>query len=548
MQRLTDRLVAPFGILVLCAIAIPGLARGADWRVRLEFAAVVDGEPHRVTPLTIGVAAGATNAFDRRTDLLAPPPPPGGRYVEAHIHRPNDAAIFRRLNTDIRAIPQPDGTATRWEIVVVNPTDTDWTMSWDASAVPEEWRHVVLTGEDSDEALDMRMAPMITVPQSISCVYVVTVARDVSPQPDQHIPEEAIEAKAPESIEASVGKRGQERDVNLDAQSEALAVPDTPGDETTLPADRVAATAEVTLGRTPDDVTDDGVLGIEDLVCVAQRIDADVAETQPADIVAGDPLPEPKQILPGSAAEAKAPESGEVTVDELGKEHDIGRDTPPKADVADDIPDDEATLPTGGGVAAAEVTVERTPEDVTGDGTVGIEDLVYVARRVGADVVADETADIDGDGEVTIRDLLYVAAAMRRAGAAPSRRALGTDAARFVAGGISAEEFARLIASVMPYGRTRLLPNYPNPFNPETWIPFDLAEAADVIIRIYDARGIPVRTLKLGRRSAQAYHTRDEAAYWNGTNDVGEPVTSGVYVYELRVGEHREMRRMVVRK
>ena len=99
-----------------------------------------------------------------------------------------------------------------------------------------------------------------------------------------------------------------------------------------------------------------------------------------------------------------------------------------------------------------------------------------------------------------------------------------------------------------PPTTTRLLPNYPNPFNPETWIPFDLAEVADVAIHIYDARGILVRTLDLGRLPARTYHTRDKAAYWNGRNALGESVASGVYAYELEAGDHREMRRTVIRK
>ena len=96
--------------------------------------------------------------------------------------------------------------------------------------------------------------------------------------------------------------------------------------------------------------------------------------------------------------------------------------------------------------------------------------------------------------------------------------------------------------------QTRLMANYPNPFNPETWIPFELAEAADVTIRVYGVDGRLVRTLELGRRDVGEYAGRDEAAYWDGANASGEAVASGVYIYELTAGDYRAVRRMVVRK
>ena len=96
--------------------------------------------------------------------------------------------------------------------------------------------------------------------------------------------------------------------------------------------------------------------------------------------------------------------------------------------------------------------------------------------------------------------------------------------------------------------QTRLMANYPNPFNPETWIPFELAEAADVTIRVYGVDGRLVRTLELGRRDVGEYAGRDEAAYWDGANASGEAVASGVYIYELTAGDYHAVRRMVVRK
>ena len=94
----------------------------------------------------------------------------------------------------------------------------------------------------------------------------------------------------------------------------------------------------------------------------------------------------------------------------------------------------------------------------------------------------------------------------------------------------------------------RLLPNYPNPFNSETWIPFGLAEAGQVGLRIYDLPGGLVRSIDLGPREAGYYVTRADAAHWNGRNDVGEPVGSGVYLYELRAGASRDVRKLLIGK
>ena len=95
---------------------------------------------------------------------------------------------------------------------------------------------------------------------------------------------------------------------------------------------------------------------------------------------------------------------------------------------------------------------------------------------------------------------------------------------------------------------TALLPNYPNPFNPETWIPYQLAEPADVSISIYAADGKLVRTLDLGHLSVGLYESRSRAAYWNGRNALGEPVASGVYFYTLTAGEFTATRKMLIRK
>ena len=93
-----------------------------------------------------------------------------------------------------------------------------------------------------------------------------------------------------------------------------------------------------------------------------------------------------------------------------------------------------------------------------------------------------------------------------------------------------------------------LLQNYPNPFNPETWIPYRLSEDSQVFISIYDTKGILIRTLTLGYQSAGFYQDQVRAAYWDGRNDFGEPVASGVYFYQLTTSSFQQTRRMLIVK
>ena len=95
---------------------------------------------------------------------------------------------------------------------------------------------------------------------------------------------------------------------------------------------------------------------------------------------------------------------------------------------------------------------------------------------------------------------------------------------------------------------TVLLSNYPNPFNPETWIPYRLAEDSAVVLTIYDTAGITVRRLDLGHQSAGFYDSRSHAIYWDGRNDFGEQAASGVYFYHLSAGDYSATRKMLIRK
>jgi hypothetical protein len=95
---------------------------------------------------------------------------------------------------------------------------------------------------------------------------------------------------------------------------------------------------------------------------------------------------------------------------------------------------------------------------------------------------------------------------------------------------------------------SKLMQNWPNPFNPETWIPFQLSTAADVSINIYDIHGRIVRRFELGQTPAGVYNKKSNAIYWNGTNDAGERVSSGVYFYHIQAGEFSASRKMVILK
>ena len=102
-------------------------------------------------------------------------------------------------------------------------------------------------------------------------------------------------------------------------------------------------------------------------------------------------------------------------------------------------------------------------------------------------------------------------------------------------------------SAIIP-NRTALLTNFPNPFNPETWIPYQLAKPAEVTLTIYDIRGVVVRELKLGHQPAGVYHSRSRAIYWDGSNAFGEKVATGVYFYTLKAGEFTATRKLLIRK
>ena len=174
-------------------------------------------------------------------------------------------------------------------------------------------------------------------------------------------------------------------------------------------------------------------------------------------------------------------------------------------------------------------------------------------------------ADVNGDGVVNIQDLVLAAGALGNAAAAPSAssRDLGTTPTRAEVQewlrearevNLKDPEFQRGILAleqllvVLTPQEAALLPNYPNPFNPETWIPYQLSEAAEVAISIYDVTGNVVRSLNLGHQGPGFYHSRSEAAYWDGKNNLNEGVASGIYFYHIQAGEFSATRRMLILK
>ena len=215
---------------------------------------------------------------------------------------------------------------------------------------------------------------------------------------------------------------------------------------------------------------------------------------------------------------------------------------------------------------AVSVTVTATPvvsEDVNDDGVVDVQDLVFVAQRYGQ--TGTNSADVNGDDVVNIDDLILVAAVLDAdAAAAPSLYADALDvlSVRDIKSWLSQAQqrdltdpsvqrgilfLEQLLASMVPK-ETVLLANYPNPFNPETWIPYQLATDAEVSLTIYAVNGLVIRRLALGHQPAGMYQDRSRAAHWDGKNAFGEPVASGVYFYTFTAGDFTATRKMLIRK
>ena len=201
------------------------------------------------------------------------------------------------------------------------------------------------------------------------------------------------------------------------------------------------------------------------------------------------------------------------------------------------------------------------------DGRVSIVDLVLVAKDFGSNSSANLRTDVNRDGVINVQDLILVA---RHFGDSADSTAvspiLATDNAELMPAMVQAwiqqardeddgslafqqgiGNLQRLLASLIPE-KTALLANYPNPFNPETWIPYHLAKSAEVTLTIYATNGSVVRTMALGHKGAGIYKNRNRAVHWDGKNAFGESVASGMYFYTLTTGEFSATRRMLILK
>ena len=209
--------------------------------------------------------------------------------------------------------------------------------------------------------------------------------------------------------------------------------------------------------------------------------------------------------------------------------------------------------------------LQTLPWDINNDGIVDTHDLIMVSNSFEAETPQHPKADVNKDGRIDIIDLLLVAAHFGESNepAAPSTHPnirpehlslihkwlaearVSDDGSNIFEEGIATLE--HLINTVLP-SKSALLPNYPNPFNPETWIPYDLAHDADVHIHIYNMKGESIRQLLIGFQTVGTYRTQSRAAYWDGRNAVGETVSSGIYFYTLQAGRFKATRQMVILK
>ena len=228
----------------------------------------------------------------------------------------------------------------------------------------------------------------------------------------------------------------------------------------------------------------------------------------------------------------------------------------------------------GGKITTIDIDVsEYAPWDVNEDGNVDVSDSALVTAALGqtGDSIINPRTDVNGDGTVDADDLTLVTDNLDTDGGAPSSSGLLTlldpatlekldpatldaqlDILRVQSDGSA--EYLQAIAllenalAAMRPDKTQLLANYPNPFNPETWIPYHLANPSNVRITIYDARGAVVRQLDLGHQREGYYTNRSRAAYWDGRNNFGERVATGIYFYQLEADNTSLLRKMLILK
>ncbi len=214
----------------------------------------------------------------------------------------------------------------------------------------------------------------------------------------------------------------------------------------------------------------------------------------------------------------------------------------------------------------APISRDKVPAyDVNEDGQISILDLILVGQDFGKSPPVNARSDVNGDGRVNITDIVFVAGHLGEITGIPaapellSHKRLSPTKLLFWIKTAQVEDdgslvfrqgianLQQLLTTLTPQ-QTALLANYPNPFNPETWIPYQLAASADVTVTIYSADGNVVRTLALGQKPVGIYQSKSRSAYWDGKNELGELVASGVFFYTLTADDFTATRKMLILK
>ena len=210
--------------------------------------------------------------------------------------------------------------------------------------------------------------------------------------------------------------------------------------------------------------------------------------------------------------------------------------TPPVSYAPYDVNKDGAVDNTDAGLVIDALGTRNARYDVNGDGTVNFLDVVLVFDNRDAGVAAAPT--IVGNLKLTAVQINRIEEQIDLLIATNDRSPAAMRTLVYL---------QQLLVTARPE-KTQLFANYPNPFNPETWIPYELATDTHVKITIYNTQGVVIRTLQFGHQSAGYYTGRDRAAYWDGRNVFGEQVASGLYFYQLETDEMSSMRKMVILK
>ncbi len=286
---------------------------------------------------------------------------------------------------------------------------------------------------------------------------------------------------------------------------------------------------------------------IEDIVTTGLRTPTGIALAIPQ-IVSANPPPEPPGPGPGPGTDPGSVDvngDGEVTVIDLAiVALSYGIRVPDGLSLPADVNDDKI-------VDLSDLTAVAQAIDAAGNaGTFAADDLDAVLEVVEEQANAiEEIPEAPGRFNTSQRARFSGFAYQNVAAAFADAKHFATDDVHLGKWMPLLKELLHLLAEMQEIpDTTTLLPNYPNPFNPETWIPYHLSKDAEVTLTIHDVSGSTVRSLTLGHQPAGIYQSKHRAAYWDGRNGSGEPVASGVYFYTLTAGEFTATRKLLIIK